>query len=89
MSAHSIPRLSPEEFLEFERGSETKHEYFNGEIVDMPGGTIAHCVIVNNLCTFLNSFLGKQTVLGACERHASGHHKFQSLHLPGHYGGLR
>jgi len=29
----------------------------------MPGGTIAHCVIVNNLCTFLNSFLGKQPCL--------------------------
>jgi Uma2 family endonuclease len=63
MSAHSVPRLSPEEFLEFERAAETKHEYFNGEIVDIPGGSIAHCAIVSNVVAFLNAFLRKRPCL--------------------------
>lgn len=40
MSTGAKKRLSPEDYLEFERKSETKHEFFDGEIFAMAGGDI-------------------------------------------------
>ncbi len=45
---------SPEEYLEMEVVSDTKHEYINGEIVPMTGGTVAHNVIIGNLLVYLS-----------------------------------
>ncbi len=42
-------RLSPEEYLAFERASEDRHEYADGEIFAMSGGTIAHSEITGNI----------------------------------------
>lgn len=42
-------RLSPEEYLAFERASEERHEYADGEIFAMSGGTIAHSEIAGNI----------------------------------------
>lgn len=39
---------SVEEYLEFERSSELKHEYISGEIVAMAGATRAHNLITGN-----------------------------------------
>jgi Uma2 family endonuclease len=36
------PQLSPQEYLAFERASEEKHEYADGEIFAMSGGSLAH-----------------------------------------------
>lgn len=38
-------RVTPEEYLAFDRASEIAHEYVNGEIRAMTGGTRAHAVI--------------------------------------------
>ena len=58
----SIPKtkLTPEEYLEFERKSEIRHEYFDGEIFAMSGANRNHCVISVNLSGLLwQYFKGK------------------------------
>ena len=51
---------TPEEYFALEEQSETKHEYHNGEIVPMTGGTTNHNRIVINLVAFLKfAFRGK------------------------------
>lgn len=59
-----------EEYLEFETASEERHEYVNGEIRLMPGGTPDHNEIAINLATLLKSTLrGKPyRIFGADQR---------------------
>lgn len=49
MSAVSRPYITPQEYLERERRSDTKHEYFNGEIFAMSGGSPRHNLISANI----------------------------------------
>ncbi len=49
MSAIPKTKLTPQEYLKFERKSETKHEYFEGEIFAMAGAKRSHNQIVGNL----------------------------------------
>jgi Uma2 family endonuclease len=49
MSGTATPLLSPEEYLAFERAAETRHEYHDGEIVAMAGGTGPHSLLALNL----------------------------------------
>ncbi|HLM02731.1 MAG TPA: Uma2 family endonuclease [Pyrinomonadaceae bacterium] len=49
MSAIPKTKMSPEEYLEFERKSEEKHEYFDGEIFAMSGAKWNHNVIAWNI----------------------------------------
>ncbi|MEZ4709686.1 MAG: Uma2 family endonuclease [Caldilineaceae bacterium] len=42
-------RISPQEYLELERKSETKHEYINGRMVEMPGASEVHNTITSNV----------------------------------------
>ena len=49
MSAIPKTKLTPEEYLEFERKSEEKHEYFGGEIFAMSGAKWNHNVIAWNI----------------------------------------
>lgn len=49
MSAIPKTKLTPEEYLDFERKSEERHEYFNGEIFAMSGAKRNHNKIVGNL----------------------------------------
>ena len=51
---------TPEEYLEFEINSENRHEYINGEIVLMTGGTPNHNQIALNLSGALNFALKRQ-----------------------------
>lgn len=44
---------TPEEYLEFEVNSEIRHEYINGEIIPMTGGTPEH----NEIASILNAAL--------------------------------
>ncbi len=41
---------TPEEYLELEKTAQIKHEYLNGEIIEMAGGTINHNQIAINFC---------------------------------------
>jgi Uma2 family endonuclease len=57
MSAHAIPRLSPEEYLRVERESEIKHEYVDGQMYAMSGGSLAHSHIEGSIVAALKGVL--------------------------------
>jgi Uma2 family endonuclease len=61
MSALPKQKWTPEEYFEFESTSETKHEYFQGEIYAMSGGSLKHALIATNTSTALNIQLRKST----------------------------
>jgi len=61
MGAPAMKYISPQEYLEMERESPTKHMYLDGEIIAMSGASLAHNDIVANLLREIGSFLkGKQ-----------------------------
>jgi len=51
---------TPQEYLEWESDAEVRHEFINGEIIPMAGGTTRHNEIVTNLCVFLKPTLRQQ-----------------------------
>ena len=53
MRPDPVQRLTPDEYLEFERHSEEKHEYLDGEIFAMSGAKRNHNKIVANLSGLL------------------------------------
>lgn len=42
-----------EEYLAFEQSSATKHEYYQGEVFDMAGGSLNHSAIILNIASQL------------------------------------
>lgn len=46
-------RLTIEEYIEFDKNSEERWEYFNGSIISMSGGTLVHNQISANVLTGL------------------------------------
>jgi Uma2 family endonuclease len=48
MSTQTKHRYTLEEYLALERESEVKYEYWDGEIFDMSGGTLAHELTMGN-----------------------------------------
>ena len=61
------PRMTPAEFLEFERASDEKHEYRDGRIVAMSGAKLNH----NRISTRLNSLLWPHLRNLGCENFSS------------------
>lgn len=57
MSSAAVKRLSPSEYLAFERASRTKHEFVDGEVFAMAGGSAAHNLIAVNLASELRNAL--------------------------------
>ncbi|HTN84704.1 MAG TPA: Uma2 family endonuclease [Sorangium sp.] len=49
--------LSPQEYLDFERSSPLRHEYADGEIFAMAGGTLEHSAVAANVIAELRSAL--------------------------------
>lgn len=49
MSAHALPRITPEQYLAIERAAEIKSEYYDGQMFAMSGGTLPHALIGLNL----------------------------------------
>jgi Uma2 family endonuclease len=60
-------RFTPEEYLAMQEASETRSEYYNGEIFDMVGGTRDHSLIASNV----NRVLGNALLDRPCEVHTS------------------
>lgn len=50
---------TPQEYLKMEERSETRHEFVNGEIYDMSGGTATHNKIAVNVSFALESVIRK------------------------------
>lgn len=53
--------ISPQEYLELERKSETKHEYIAGRMIEMAGATKNHNRIVNNTVFILMGQVRQRT----------------------------
>lgn len=66
-NAAQVTKLTPEEYLAFERASETKHEYVDGEVFAMSGGTREHSLIGQNIAREL----GNALLDWPCEVHGS------------------
>jgi len=49
--------ITPEEYYLLERASDVRHDYFDGEIFDMSGGSIVHSRICSNVIIALGSRL--------------------------------
>jgi Uma2 family endonuclease len=47
--AYGKSKFTLEEYLEFEKTSEEKHEYYQGEIFAMSGPKVAHNIIAGNI----------------------------------------
>jgi Uma2 family endonuclease len=57
MTAQPKHRFTPEEYLALDRASDTKHEFFEGEVYDMVGGKPNHNIVCVNISSSLNSQL--------------------------------
>jgi Uma2 family endonuclease len=66
MSSLAETYLTPEQYLEREHQSTSKHEYFNGNIFDMAGSTPRHNAITVNITSALH-----MKVRGRCRVFAS------------------
>ncbi len=53
------PKMSPLQFLEWERDQEYKHEYVNGEVLAMSGASVNHNRVFNKLFLRVASFFRK------------------------------
>ncbi len=49
--------MTPQEYLEWETTQDLKHEYIDGEVLAMTGGTIPHNLVAGNLYALLKSHL--------------------------------
>lgn len=57
MAANPKERFTLEEYIEFDKNSEERWEYFDGMVVTMSGGTLTHNRISRNLTTSLTNKL--------------------------------
>lgn len=51
------PKLTPEEYFEWEGRQEVRHEYIDGEVYAMTGGTVNHAQIAANWTILLGNHL--------------------------------
>lgn len=54
------PRMTPAEYAEFEAQSAERHEYLNGEVIAMAGGTEVHSLISSNAIRKLGNALERR-----------------------------
>jgi len=57
--AQTLPPMSPEEYLEYERESDCRHELVNGYLYAMTGASDRHEEIVANLLAAIHGHLGQ------------------------------
>ena len=67
-------KVSEQEYLAFERAAEERHEYADGEIFAMSGGTWEHSLIASNINGELRSAL--------LERRCAVHGSDMRIHIP-------
>lgn len=58
-----LPRMTRLEYLQFEETSEEKHEWHDGEVLAMSGGTYSHAMVISNA----NRAIGNRLEGGPCE----------------------
>ncbi len=57
MNTQPQPRLTPQEYLAWERQQETRHEFFDGEIFAMTGASREHNLVCGNTFSALHAQL--------------------------------
>jgi Uma2 family endonuclease len=57
MSAIPKHKMTMEEYIEFDKNNEGRWEYFDGEVIDMAGGTLNHNQIASNISRVLGNKL--------------------------------
>ncbi len=62
MSAQPQPRLTPEQYLELDRASQLRNEYYDGRMYAMSGGTHAHAIVARNLTSAIQSAVGTRCI---------------------------
>ncbi|MGH9752435.1 MAG: Uma2 family endonuclease [Blastocatellia bacterium] len=55
MSAIPKHKMTMEEYIEFDKNNEGRWEYFDGEVIDMAGGTLNHNKIASNISRILGN----------------------------------
>jgi len=63
MSAQPQPRLTPEQYLELERASEFRSEYYAGHMYAMSGGTHRHALLIGNVTRHVGNALSGRSCL--------------------------
>lgn len=58
MSTAAKRRLTPAEYLEIEEAAEVRHEFFDGEMFAMSGGTLWHNLVKDNFAFAIRNQLG-------------------------------
>ena len=78
----TIPRhkYTLEEYIELDKNSEGRWEYFAGEVVDMAGGSLEHNQIVSNMVRVLWQSASRSRLQSVVLRYAP--ESSQSLSLP-------
>jgi Uma2 family endonuclease len=61
MSASAQPTLSPAEYLVLDRAAETRHEYSDGLLVAMSGGTGRHSLLIGEVSRLLGNVLADRS----------------------------
>jgi Uma2 family endonuclease len=57
IAAYKSPSLTPQEYFDWEAQQLERHEYFDGEVYAMAGGTMAHADIALNIATTAKGYL--------------------------------
>jgi Uma2 family endonuclease len=57
VATHPQRYLTPQEYFEWEAQQSLRHEYFDGEVFAMTGGSLAHADIALNIATILRAHL--------------------------------
>ncbi|MBP0028174.1 Uma2 family endonuclease [Roseofilum sp. Guam] len=65
--ARVVPRLTPQEYLEWEVQQPLRYEYFNGEVFAIAGGTLPHADIALNLASLLREPLRGRCKVRSCD----------------------
>jgi Uma2 family endonuclease len=52
-----FPKLTPEEYFDWEEQQQVRHEYINGEVYAMTGGTLNHSEIAINFSSIIRGHL--------------------------------
>ncbi len=68
MLAERVRQMSVEEYLAYEESSEEWHEYIDGELYPMSGGTAGHFLIIMNISFMLRTLLASAN----CQVRATG-----------------
>ena len=57
IATRELPRLTPQEYFEWEVQQTLRYEYFNGQVFAMTGGSLPNADIALNMATVLRSHL--------------------------------